>query len=119
MGLAPIRHRHEYYAWDNMKQRCLNPKNPRYKSYGARGIKVCDRWLHSFKNFLADIGHKPGPEYSLDRKNNDGDYEPKNCRWATRKVQNHNTRRQQAHRIKRMWGPPSRGAFKYEGPQLF
>jgi hypothetical protein len=72
MSLVPNRHRHEYNAWDNMKQRCLNPKNPRNKCYGARGIKVCDRWLHSFKNFLEDMGYKPGPEYTLDRRNNDG-----------------------------------------------
>ena len=118
MNLVPIRYRSEYNAWQSMKQRCLNPKNNSYQRYGARGIKVCGRWLHSFKNFLEDMGHKPGPEYSLDRKNNDGSYEPKNCRWATRKEQSNNTRRQQSHRIKKMWGD-SRGPFKYNGPQLF
>jgi hypothetical protein len=96
----------ERSSWDNMKQRCLNPNDPRYKYYGARGIKVCDRWLNSFKNFREDMGRKPSQRHSLDRKNNDGNYEPKNCRWATRKVQMNNTRRQQAHRIRKMWGAP-------------
>ena len=118
MSLVPIGYRSEYSAWRNMKKRCYNPKSIGYKNYGARGIKVCDRWLHSFKNFLEDMGHKPGPEYSLDRKNNDGNYEPKNCRWATPEVQRNNTRKQQALRIKKMWGD-SCGPFKYEGPQLF
>jgi hypothetical protein len=111
MNLVPIRYRREYTSWQHMKQRCLNPRNKDYYNYGARGIKICDRWLHSFKNFLFDMGYKPGPGYSLDRKNNDGNYEPKNCRWTTRKVQM-NTRRQQAHRIKMMWGVP-------RGPDLF
>jgi hypothetical protein len=119
MSLVPIRYRSEYYAWQNMKQRCLNPRNKRYGDYGARGIKVCDRWLHSFKNFLEDIGYKPGPECSLDRRDNDGNYEPKNCRWATPKEQSKNTRRQQAYRIKKTWGDASRGPFKYTGEQLF
>jgi hypothetical protein len=108
----------EYIAWSNMKARCYNPKHKFYHNYGGRGIKICDRWLHSFKNFLADMGHKPGSDYSLDRKNNDGNYEPKNCRWATREVQKNKTRRQQAHGIKKMWVDSSR-PFKYDGPQLF
>jgi hypothetical protein len=119
MSLAPIRHRSEYYAYHNMKTRCYNVRDKSYKYYGARGIKICDRWLQSFKNFLDDIGHKPGPEYSLDRKNNDGNYEPKNCRWATAKEQSRNTRRQQAHRIKKMWGDARSVPFRYEGPDLF
>jgi hypothetical protein len=108
MGIIPIAYRHEYYSWRNMKTRCLNPRSNVYSHYGARGIKVCDRWLNSFENFLEDLGHKPGPEYSLDRKNNDGHYEPRN-----------NTRKQQALRIKRMWLDKSRVPFKYGGPQLF
>jgi hypothetical protein len=117
--LIPIQYRSEYNTWQSMKQRCLNPRNKDYHNYGARGIKVCDRWIHSFKNFLDDMGYKPGPEYSLDRKNNDGNYGPKNCRWATHEVQRNNTRRQQAYRIKKTWGDASRGPFRYEGPQLF
>jgi hypothetical protein len=97
----------EYRAWVNMRQRCYNQNNTKYDDYGARGIKVCDRWFHSFKNFLADMGYKPSPEYSLDRRNNDGNYEPKNCRWATRKVQRNNARKQEAYRIKKTWGAPN------------
>jgi hypothetical protein len=119
MGLIPITYRSEYNAWRNMKSRCYSVKNDSYKYYGARGIKVCNRWLHSFKNFLEDMRYKPGPEYSLDRINNDGNYEPKNCRWATAKEQSRNTRRQQAHRVKRMWESASRVPFKYEGLDLF
>lgn len=73
-----------------MKSRCSNPRHPKYQSYGARGIKVCTRWK-SFANFLADMGEAPAG-LSLDRKNNDGHYEPGNCRWATRAEQASNTR---------------------------
>ena len=70
----------EYHTWEAMKQRCLNKKHPGYKDYGGRGIKICDRWLE-FENFLKDMGiAKKG--LSLDRINNDGNYEPSNCRWA-------------------------------------
>lgn len=80
-----------YYAWTNMKSRCSNPNVRGYSRYGGRGIKVCDRWLHSFKNFLADMGPKP-PGLTLERKNNDGDYTPENCIWATRPAQSRNRR---------------------------
>jgi hypothetical protein len=82
----------EYIAWSHILQRCENKKNKAYKNYGARGISVCERW-HKFENFLADMGLKPSSKHSLDRINNDGNYEPWNCRWATRVEQNRNTRR--------------------------
>jgi hypothetical protein len=78
----------EYRAWQALKTRCFNPKIVGYHRYGGRGITVCDRWINSFENFLADMGCRPGPEYSIDRfPNNDGNYEPSNCRWATRDQQ--------------------------------
>lgn len=82
----------EYESWTCMKNRCFNPKRKSFKDYGGRGIRVCARWLNSFENFLADMGRRPGPGYSIDRKNNDGDYEPGNCRWATSEEQNNNRR---------------------------
>ncbi len=82
----------EYYSWNNMKDRCANPKYAHYKNYGGRGIKVCDRWINSFENFFKDMGHRPSEKYSLDRKNNDGNYDPDNCRWATPKEQALNRR---------------------------
>lgn len=81
----------EYRAWCSMRDRCYRPTQSSFKNYGARGIKVCDRWS-SYEHFFADMGSKPSPKYSLDRINNDGDYEPSNCRWATRSVQSANQR---------------------------
>lgn len=79
-----------YVVWCNMKSRCNNPKNERYHRYGGRGIRVCDRWMQSFENFLADMGQKPSGDLTLERKNNDGDYEPGNCVWAAQVVQDYN-----------------------------
>ena len=75
-----------------MKDRCYNPNYKGFPRYGGRGIKVCDRWRDSFENFLADLGERPLGR-TLDRINNNGDYEFGNCRWATKSEQNYNRRR--------------------------
>lgn len=77
----------EYCSWYGMIRRCNNPKNKSYRYYGGRGIKVCQRWKSSFVNFLADMGKKPSKKHSIDRINNDGNYGPGNCRWATKRQQ--------------------------------
>jgi len=82
----------EYYAWASMKQRCLNPHYHHYKNWGGRGIKVCQRWAESFEAFYADMGPKPSPQHSLDRRNNGGNYSKRNCRWALSKDQAINRR---------------------------
>jgi hypothetical protein len=82
-----------YRAWGHLKGRCLNPGDRVYALYGGRGITVCDRWLNSFENFLADMGEPPTKAHSIDRINCDGNYEPGNCRWATSQGQALNQRR--------------------------
>lgn len=84
-----------YGIWSGMKTRCLNPNEKCYPNYGGRGITVCERW-QSFETFLADMGEAP-PGATLDRINNDGNYDPSNCRWATLEVQLNNKRSN--HRI--------------------
>jgi hypothetical protein len=84
--------------WNGMRQRCNNPKNPRYHQYGGRGIKICDRW-DSFKNFLTDMGILPNG-MSLDRIDINGNYEPTNCRWATQFQQSNNMRKNMRLRFK-------------------
>lgn len=75
-----------YGVWNNMMQRCFNPKSINYKYYGGRGITVCGRWQDLWL-FIEDIGEKPDKAYSIDRINNDGNYEPDNVRWATKQEQ--------------------------------
>ena len=81
----------EYRCWSHMKARCGNPKHRQFKHYGGRGISVCDRWM-DYDNFLSDMGRRPTPEHSLDRRENDKGYTPENCRWSTRVEQNRNNR---------------------------
>ncbi len=82
----------EYSSWCAMKARCLNPNTTRFEQWGGRGIKICPQWVNSFENFYADVGPRPTPKHSIDRIDNDGNYEPGNVRWATPKEQNNNKR---------------------------
>lgn len=81
-----------YLIWLGIKSRCNNANHPKYKDYGLRGIKICERWNESYKAFVSDIGERPSAKHSIDRINNDGNYEPGNCRWALPVQQSNNTR---------------------------
>ncbi len=81
-----------YETWCRIKARCYNKNNPKYPDYGGRGIEVCARWLNSFENFYEDMGELSSKDHSIDRIDNDGDYEPGNCQWSTRREQGRNKR---------------------------
>lgn len=84
-------HIHEWRCWDAMKTRCLNPNHKDYHRYGGRGIRICDRWIQSFADFVRDVGERPSLLHTLDRIDNDGHYVPGNVRWSTRDAQSQNT----------------------------
>jgi hypothetical protein len=85
-----LTHSLTYFIWGGMIQRCTNPNSKSYPRYGGRGITVCARWQSSFENFLADMGEKPDSALEIDREDNDGNYEPGNCRWVTTVVNANN-----------------------------
>ena len=80
----------EYQVWYGLRRRCYDPHNSSFARYGGRGIGVCERWRNNFAAFFSDMGLRPSPRHSLDRRDNDGDYSPENCRWTTRAVQQRN-----------------------------
>lgn len=89
----------EYRAWQSMRKYCTSPKYKEYKYYGALGIKVCDRWLHSFFNFISDMGYKPSKKHGLSRRDNKGDFNKDNCYWATKEEQGNNRRNNKIYEV--------------------
>lgn len=79
-----------YRTWRHIKSRCFNPNVERFKNYGGRGIKMCEKWANDFFSFLMDIGEPPSPKHTIDRIDNNGNYEPGNCRWVLDTVQRYN-----------------------------
>jgi hypothetical protein len=90
----------EYRAWKGAIGRCENRSSPHYQDYGGRGIMVCEQWRHNFEAFFTDVGPRPSPDHSLDRIDNDGNYEPGNCRWATKTEQSSNRRKIPGRRVR-------------------
>lgn len=82
----------EYRVWIDIKTRCNNSNHKHYNHYGGRGIRVCERWMNNFENFLTDIGERPSPDHTIERINVNGDYEPYNCKWETWLGQSQNRR---------------------------
>ena len=95
----PGRETEEYSIWRHMKDRCNNPHSPAWNNYGGRGIQVCERWQWSFDNFIGDIGYRPGPDYSIERIDVDGNYSHYNCKWIPMREQAKNIRRSKKYRL--------------------
>jgi hypothetical protein len=117
-GVVPNYKKPEYNVWEAIVQRCCNPNNQTYPGYGGRGITICDRWRNSFDAFLEDMGERPEPKhlYSIDRIDNDGNYEPGNCRWTTQDVQANNTRRNRYALVRGEYLTVSNISKKYQIP---